>query len=71
LTGSVSRPSTPAPARDLLARRRSRQAKGMIAADQGIGVDDAFKRVRQHARSRNANLHSVADAIVNLGLRLD
>jgi GAF domain-containing protein len=46
------------------------QAKGMIAADQGIGVDEAFKRLRQYARSHNANLHTAADAVVNLGLRL-
>jgi GAF domain-containing protein len=46
------------------------QAKGMIAAERGIGVGEAFKLLRQHARSRNASLHNVADAVVNLGLHL-
>src|SRR4051794_7216336 len=47
------------------------QAKGMIAAEQEVGVDEAFKRLRQHARTRNASLHSVAEAVVNLGLRIN
>jgi transcriptional regulator with GAF, ATPase, and Fis domain len=46
------------------------QAKGMIAAEHGIGVDEAFKMLRQHARARNTSLHHVADAVVNLGLHL-
>ena len=46
------------------------QAKGMVAAEQGVGVDEAFKRLREHARARNATLHDVAAAVVNLGLRI-
>jgi AmiR/NasT family two-component response regulator len=46
------------------------QAKGMIAAERGVGIDEAFKVLRQHARARNANLHDVAQAVVNLGLHL-
>jgi two-component system, response regulator / RNA-binding antiterminator len=44
------------------------QAKGMIAAREGIGVDQAFIRLRQHARRHNAGLHDVARAVVQLGL---
>ncbi len=46
------------------------QAKGMIAADQGVGVDEAFKRLRAYTRAHHASLHDVASAVVNLGLRL-
>lgn len=46
------------------------QAKGVIACAHGIGVDDAFERIRRHARSHNVTVRAVADAIVDLGLRL-
>lgn len=46
------------------------QTKGMIAADHGVGVDEAFKRLRAYARARHASLHDVAHAVVNLGLRV-
>ena len=46
------------------------QAKGVIAAEHGIGIDEAFKMLREHARARNASLHDVAEAVVNLGPRL-
>ena len=45
------------------------QAKGILAADPKVTVDDAFIRLRRHARSHNANLHDVAHAVVHLGLR--
>jgi PAS domain S-box-containing protein len=45
------------------------QAKGMIAVHRGIGVDEAFRVLRKHARDHNANLHDVATAVVTLGLR--
>ena len=45
------------------------QAKGMLAADAQISVDEAFARLRKHANDHNASLRSVADAVVNLGLR--
>jgi len=45
------------------------QAKGMVAAHRGIQVDEAFRVLRRHARDRGATLHSVAQAVVELGLR--
>ena len=44
------------------------QAKGVIAAREGISIDQAFTRLRQHARRHNAVLHDVARAVVELGL---
>lgn len=45
------------------------QAKGMLAAERGISVNEAFELIRGHARSHSASLRAVGDAIVNLGLR--
>jgi GAF domain-containing protein len=45
------------------------QAKGILAAERGIPIDQAFELLRQHARSHRATLRSVAEAVVNLGLR--
>lgn len=45
------------------------QAKGIVAASDGIGVDEAFQRIRKYARDHNAQLRAVASAVVNLGLR--
>jgi GAF domain-containing protein len=45
------------------------QAKGLVAGERGIGLDQAFAVLRSHARSRNVPIHSVAEAVVNLGLR--
>ncbi len=45
------------------------QAKGIVAATRGIGVEDAFQILRKHARDHNARLHDVASAVVTLGLR--
>jgi GAF domain-containing protein len=45
------------------------QAKGVLAAERQIPVDEAFEVLRRHARSHSASLHSVAEAVVNLGLR--
>jgi len=44
------------------------QAKGMIAARQDIGVDEAFQRLRKHARDNNLRIHDVAARVVDLGL---
>ncbi len=44
------------------------QAKGMIAAREGISVGQAFARLRQHARQHSATLHEVARAVVEVGL---
>lgn len=40
------------------------QAKGAIAQVQGVSVDEAFARVRDHARRTNRRLSEVAYAIV-------
>lgn len=45
------------------------QAKGVLAAERKIDVDQAFELLRRHARRHNADLRSVADAVINLGLR--
>jgi two-component system, response regulator / RNA-binding antiterminator len=44
------------------------QAKGVIAAREGISIDQAFDRLRRHARRHGAVLHDVARAVVELGL---
>lgn len=46
------------------------QAKGMVAQQHGITVDQAFELLRRHSRARNARLHDVAAAVVNLGLQI-
>lgn len=46
------------------------QAKGVLAAREGIGVDEAFERMRQLARRTSVPLGSVADAVVRQQLRL-
>lgn len=45
------------------------QAKGMLAAERGISVSEAFELIRGHARSHSASMRTVGEAIVNLGLR--
>ena len=45
------------------------QAKGLLAGERNISVDEAFKLLRAHARSNNAPLRAIADAVVNLRLR--
>ncbi|WP_395692726.1 ANTAR domain-containing protein [Nocardioides sp.] len=45
------------------------QAKGVIAGERGITVDQAFQVLRAHARRNSAPLRDVANAVVHLGLR--
>lgn len=45
------------------------QAKGILAAERRISVDEAFELLRGHARSHNADLRATAEAVVHLGLR--
>ena len=45
------------------------QAKGVLAAERGISIDEAFQRLRRHARNHRAPLRTVAEAVVHLGLR--
>lgn len=47
------------------------QAKGMLAGEGHISLDEAFRRLRTHARRHHTSLQTVADAVVNLGLRPD
>lgn len=46
------------------------QAKGMLARDHDISVDQAFDMLRKLSRDRNSPLRTIADAVVTLGLRL-
>jgi GAF domain-containing protein len=46
------------------------QAKGITAQRQTVTIDQAYQRMRRHARSNNASLRAVADAIVEVGLRV-
>lgn len=45
------------------------QAKGILAADGRLEMDQAYQVLRRHARNHSASLRSVAEAVVNLGLR--
>jgi GAF domain-containing protein len=45
------------------------QAKGILAAERQVTINAAFELLRRHARSHSAPLRSVADAVVNLGMR--
>ena len=45
------------------------QAKGVLATAYGVSVEEAFERMRGHARSSHATLHAVAEAVVRLHLR--
>jgi GAF domain-containing protein len=45
------------------------QAKGLLAGERRITMDQAFHLIRAHARSNGAPLRDVAQAIVHLGLR--
>jgi len=41
------------------------QAKGVIAQQAGISVDDAFERLRKHSRNHNRAIHDIALAIIH------
>lgn len=45
------------------------QAKGVLAATEGITVSEAFEQIRRLARQRGVSVKAVADAVVNKGLR--
>jgi GAF domain-containing protein len=47
------------------------QAKGALAALAGIGVNEAFTKMRTHARSHNLRLSDVATAVVEGTLSTD
>lgn len=46
------------------------QAKGILAEHHDVSVQQAFERMRSHARSNNVSLRSVAIAVVERGFRL-
>jgi GAF domain-containing protein len=46
------------------------QAKGVLAGERGISVDEAFEGLRNHARNNNMKLAELCDAVVNSGLRI-
>jgi GAF domain-containing protein len=46
------------------------QAKGVLAAQLEISVDEAFLLLRKHSRDHNTRIHDVARAVVNGDLRL-
>jgi hypothetical protein len=41
------------------------QAKGVLAARAGVGVNEAFTRLRVYARNHNLSLTEVANAVVD------
>lgn len=45
------------------------QAKGLIAGERGISLEEALQVLRRHARRTGTRLHDVAQAAVELGLR--
>lgn len=44
------------------------QAKGVLAESAGVDMDEAFRLLRQHARSRNLTLRAVAEGVVDRSL---
>jgi GAF domain-containing protein len=46
------------------------QAKGITAQQHAVSIDKAYQLMRRHARSNNASLRVVAEAIVAVGLQV-
>jgi GAF domain-containing protein len=46
------------------------QAKGITSQRNAITIDEAYHLIRGHARSNNASLRTVSEAIVAVGLRV-
>jgi AmiR/NasT family two-component response regulator len=46
------------------------QAKGITAFRRSVTIDQAYHLIRGHARSNNASLRTVAEAIVAVGLQV-
>lgn len=51
--------------RALNSRISIEQAKGVISQLSSVGMDEAFQRLRNHARANSQNLHRVAEAVLN------
>jgi GAF domain-containing protein len=47
------------------------QAKGILSAEWGVSVVEAFERLRRYCRNNNLNLRGVAQEVVAEGFRLD
>ena len=47
------------------------QAKGILAAERRVSIDESFELLRKHARRNNASLRTIAEAIVADGFRPD
>jgi AmiR/NasT family two-component response regulator len=45
------------------------QAKGILSGENAIDLDTSFELLRSHARNNQAALRSVAEDVVNNGLR--
>ena len=46
------------------------QAKGVVATRDGVSLEEAFNRIRRHARRHNASVRTVAEAIITVGLHV-
>jgi GAF domain-containing protein len=46
------------------------QAKGIIAQQNSVTIDQAYQLMRSHARNNNASLRVVAEAVVAVGLQV-
>ena len=46
------------------------QAKGVVASREAVSIDEAFNRIRRHARAHNATVRTVAEAIISVGLQV-
>jgi GAF domain-containing protein len=46
------------------------QAKGVLAREHNIPVDEAFDRLRRHSQKNNIKLVEVCDAVVNMKLEI-
>jgi AmiR/NasT family two-component response regulator len=45
------------------------QAKGLLAGELGIGLDEAFDLLRRHVRGQGLSLRDTAQAVVEQGYR--
>jgi AmiR/NasT family two-component response regulator len=53
----------------LISRIVIEQAKGVLAAERGVPVSEAFEMLRRYARNRGVAVRAVAAAVVDAGFR--
>ena len=75
-SSSTAPSSTPTPSMTSSLRRSPsrvviEQAKGVIAESSRIGIQEAFERLRAHARSNNLRLTDVARSVVDRSLAVN